>query len=123
MSFSSLLTKRCSWRRRKNAGTNEYGEIEISDVTLGSDVPCSRQMFPGISNRRLVEYDRVGSVVEANVKYFLNPTDIQEGDIITFEGSETEEVKSVRDAAGRDHHLEIIAVAINPIGESDKRVG
>jgi hypothetical protein len=123
MSFSSLLNKRCSWKRRMNAGIDSFGEITLSEVTIGSDVRCSRQVGLGYNSREKINTEKPGDTVKGLVKYYLLPTDIQEDDLITFEGSETEEVRYVRDAAGRGHHLEVLAVMINPTGEADKRVG
>ena len=123
MGFSDLLTKRCSWRRKINIGTNEYGEIKYSDYHIGSDVPCARQVGPGLNMRQLVQDVPPGEFDKKIVKYWMWPTDIQEGDIIAFLGSETEKVRDVRDAAGRDHHLEIVTEAVQEVGEDDFRIG
>jgi len=124
MSIKNLLNKKCSWRRRINTGlANDYGEIDYSDVIFGSDVPCSRQVGVGMNMRQMVENLPPGEFDKKLVKYYLAPTDIQEGDLITFEGSETEKVRDVRDAGGRGHHLEIVAVSTKEVGEGDSRVG
>ena len=121
MSFSKLLNKRCSWKRRFNVGQNEYGEINYSDVIIGSDVECGRQVGLGMNMRQLVQNVEPGEFNRKVVKYWMYPTDIQEGDIIKFQGSELEKVEDVRDAAGRGHHLEILSRSIVEVGEEDGR--
>lgn len=121
MSFIGLLNKKCTWKRRQNSGINDYGEITLSDVTIGSEVKCARQVGPGVNQRELVGYRRPGDIAKALVTYFLLPTDIQEDDIIKFENSETEIVRNVRDAAGRGHHLEVLAESFQETGEQDQR--
>jgi hypothetical protein len=124
MAFADLLVNRCSWYRRINVGENEYAELIYSDVTMGSDVPCSRQVGHGLNMRQLIqdtlptEYDR------KIVKYWMEiGNNIQEGDIISFEGSETGKVRDVRDAAGRGHHLEVVVESMVEVGEEDSRIG
>lgn len=123
MGFLNLLNKRCSWRRRIIVDRNRSNEPIFSDLLMGSDVPCSRQVGPGMNMREKFQNRDIPATNKKLVKYFLLPTDIQEGDLITFEGSETEEVRDVRDAAGRGHHLEIVAESIKVFGEGDNRVG
>lgn len=120
MGISNLLNKKCSWRRRINSGVNDYNEIVYSDIVYGSDVNCARQVGHGNNMRQFLEKNP-GDFNYKIVKYFLLPTDIQEGDLITFEGSETEIVRDVRDAAGRGHHVEVLAESVRSIGEDDKR--
>jgi len=121
MSFKSLLNKRCSWRRRVNAGVNEYNEMVYSDVIIGEDVACARQVVRNLGERLLVEDKNVGRVNAKYARYYLLPTDIQEGDIIEFNGSETETVRDIIDGGGRNHHLEIYAEATQFVGEADER--
>lgn len=123
MSIQDLFNKRCSWRRPINAGTNTFGEIKYSEITIGSDVPCARQVGHGLNMRQEIDNKEVGIHNFKIVKYFLLPTDIQEGDRMVFEGSETEKVRDVRDAAGRGNHLEILAEDVRPEGEGDNRIG
>ena len=123
MSIAGLFNKKCSWKRRINKTTDSYGEIVYSDVVIGSDVPCSRQVGHGMNMRQEIDNKPVGIHGFSIVKYFLIPTDIHMGDIIEFDGSETEIVRNVRDAAGRGNHYEVLAEDIRPFGERDQRSG
>lgn len=120
MALKNLLNKKCSIRRRVNTGVNSYGENTFSDATIFSDVDCARQVDNQMSSRRLVHGD-IGPTNRKMTKYFFLPTDIREGDIIKFEGSETEMVRDVRSGGGRNHHLEILAEDIHEIGIGDGR--
>jgi hypothetical protein len=123
MTIQNLFNKVCSWRRRIAIDENEFNEIIYSDLWVGSDVSCARQVGPGLNMRKYIDTEPPGEYNRKIVKYYMLPTDIQEGDIIKFEGSELEKVEDVRDAAGRGHHLEILARAIEEVGEEDLRVG
>lgn len=121
MSFFGLLNKRCSWKRRIIKDRDSYGEIIYSDIIKGSDVRCARQVGRGLNVRQEFVGKDIGNTTSVISRYWLFPTDIQEGDVIKFEGSELETVRNVRDAAGVGHHLEVMARQIMPQGEEDKR--
>jgi len=121
MSIFGLFNKRCTWKRRINKGLDVYGEILYSDVIMGSEVKCARQIGHGMNMRQDIDNKDVGIHGFSIVKYYLYPTDIKAGDLITFAGSETEIVRNVRDAAGRMHHFEVLAEDIRPFGERDQR--
>lgn len=122
MSIYGLFNKRCTWKRRINKSTDAYGEIIYSEVVVGSDVKCARQVGHGMNMRQDIDTKDVGIHAFSIVKYFLLPTDIKAGDLVTFAGSETEIVRNVRDAAGRNHHIEVLAEDIRPFGEKDQRI-
>lgn len=122
MTFSSLLNKKCSWKRRIIKDRDSYGEIQYSEITMGSDIPCHRQVGRGLNVRQEITSKDVGNMTSVVSRYWMFPTDIQEGDILKFEGSELEIVRNVRDAAGVGHHLEIMATQIMPEGEEDRRI-
>lgn len=124
MSFRSLLNKKCSWTRRKvkSGSVNAFGETAVSDVLMASDVPCSRQVAPGIHSRNTVENSQATFMVSKLTKFFMSPTDIMEGDIVHFYSDVSGDrlVKNVRDTAGRGHHLEIYVEEFGPVGEGNK---
>ena len=123
MSFTSLLNKTCSWVRRINIATGEYGEVIVSDLLIGSDVACARQVGVGNNMRQLVQDIPAGEFDKKLTTYYLFPTDIQEGDLITFEGSEEGKVRDVQQGGGRNHHLEVLVEEIMATGEDDERIG
>jgi hypothetical protein len=123
MSIAGLFNKRCTWTRRVNKTTDDYGEIIYSDVVIGSDVLCARQTGHGLNMRQEVSNKPPGIHSFSIVKYYLLPTDIRAGDLMTYQGSETEIVRNVRDAAGRGSHYEILTEDVRPFGERDQRLG
>ena len=127
MSLSRLFINRVSWRRKINTDTNEIGEIIYTEQLIASDVHCSRQVMPGVGQRKTVENKNVGFVNTKMVKYFMYPfTNIRAGDVIAINITEQGNVtyltdcgmvKDVRDAAGRNHHWEVMVEEVEPLGE------
>ena len=126
MSLSRLFINRVSWRRKINTDTNEMGEIIYTEQLIASDVHCSRQVMPGVGQRKTLEGKNVGFVNSKMVKYYMFPfQNIRAGDIVsryvTEQGivtylTDIGMVKDVRDAAGRNHHWEVFVEEIEPLG-------
>jgi hypothetical protein len=124
MSFQGLLNQRCSYRRPTNIGTNVLGEIQLTDLVVGSDVMCARQPGKGLNMQQFYQSAKQGT---ANVKlvryYFLYSETIQEGDIIDLSDTYQGTVRNVIDAAGRQHHKEVMVEEVESVGEKDKTSG
>lgn len=124
MSFYGLLNKKCSWSRRINVGSNDFGEIIFTEVLVASDIPCSRQVGAGNNDNQLLEGLKEGDLARKISRfYFAYSDDVQEGDIITFETSDQGIVRSIKDDAGRSHHKKALVVEISNVGERDKTSG
>ena len=76
MSLANLLNKKCTWKRRLNKDINDYGEIIYSDVTIGSDVNCARQVGRGLNARQLIETYKSSrlKLVDENIVAMLERT-------------------------------------------------
>lgn len=102
---------------------NLLNETTYTEVYVGVNVPCARQVMPGKSNRETMQIIP-GKFNTKKVTYWLSPTDIEEGDKMIMIGSDysddIREVEDVRDAAGRGHHLEVIVGEVTPQGEGDR---
>lgn len=104
MVLASLFNKKCSWRRKSATQEDEFGEFIYTETIISSDVPCAFQEI----TRDLKE--NIPQNINVRIfDLFLAPDeDIRVEDIYIFEGSDNYLVKDVADAAGRDHHLEVL---------------
>lgn len=129
MSFNSLLDSTALIRRKNNSDTNDYGEVVSVITTIADNVLCSRQVGPGNNMRQNIENKAPGSMNYKLVRYYFPiDTDIKEGDLITCTHTKTGKiynavVRDGRDAAGKGHHLEILAEETKPQGEADTTNG
>ena len=118
MSFLGMCNAKCSWMRRVSVGsTNEFGELQFTDVLIASDISVVRQVMQGLNSNQQFEGAKAGDTNRKVVRYYFEYSDdIREGDIIKFQVSEQAIVRSAFDDGGRQHHLKVFAVEIEKIG-------
>jgi len=113
MSIQGLYNKRCSWKRLSQHSENEWGESTFTEVVVASDVPCRYETLKG---QELQEYQQSPDFNRAlGIMYLDYRTDVQANDKVRLYeiggyalGSENYTVVDPDDAAGHEHHLEVL---------------
>lgn len=126
MSFKGLLKNKVTITRRDNTDSNGYGESVGASLNIVTDLRCSRQVGPGNNMRQNIENKAPGTISYKLARYYteyFNPRLIQEGDFFECDNGAKGIVREVHDAAGRNHHLEILVEELKPQGEADTANG
>lgn len=133
MSFDSLLQHRVTIERPvvqmdgDEIVTTEFGQYETERAVLATAVPAQVQPLRQIARtlREVIQTNDAGVVV-GDYRIYMRPRDISTADLIAFDDvadwvlagvyGATEdtrlEVLAIRNAAGRNHHLELEARVI-----------
>ena len=102
MSFKTLLNKTCIIRRLTAGAPDNLNQPTMTEADLATNVPCA--LMPQKTSNREVFVDK--QVVISTHVLFLEKRDITEKDKVVVD-TVTYDILTVREPAGRDHHLEL----------------
>lgn len=108
MTFSSLLTQRCTIER-KSITKNEYNHTIASWSTVATDVPC-RIDYMFVTSSYLSQTPNGQITGNDYVGFFNSGVDIQAGDRITWQGVQlfARPINPCFASGNAVHHLEVM---------------